>query len=200
MPDKPILFSAPMVRALLDGRKTQTRRLLKQQPERDADHWRLGDIIWFEDSFSVFSGQEIARRIRYAPGDRLYVRERAHIDGREINYAADLDPGRDFSGLGYRPSIHMPRWASRLTMLVEGVRVERLQDIGCADVLQEGVFAIGEDGVIDEQQTKDSFAELWRSLHGRDSWDANPWVAAISFRVIRANIDAIADAPICEDV
>lgn len=127
-------------------------------------------------------------------GDRLWVRESAHIDGREINYMADHvgDP----AGLGWRPSIHMPRWASRLTDIITAVKIERLQDISEQDAKAEGAVK----AVYSEESCRwyehnsgtyvCGFAGLWCHLHGSDSWDENPFVVAITFRVVKANIDA----------
>ena len=126
MSDHPIIFSGPMVRSLLDGRKTQTRRVLKPQPQGEQPkNWtRAND-----------------KAVRYAPGDRLYVREainKVSTPG-DVVYRADFEAGgNDGAGLGWRPSIHMPRWASRLTLTVTDVRVQRLQDISEEDARAEG--------------------------------------------------------------
>lgn len=213
MADHPILFSAPMVRALLDGRKTQTRRILK--PKRGVTL----------DDFCIDMGARGIGRVfalprdklaesKFCVGDRLWVRERIYGDRMENiftgertkdatvgYYFADdaevLDPiGFNLSWLwerGSLPSIHMPRFFSRLTLIVEAVSVELLQDISTADVIAEGVSPICEDDIVDTAQTVDAFAALWESINGAGSWDANPWVAAITFRVVRANIDALAD-------
>lgn len=211
MADRPILFSAPMVRALLDGRKTQTRRVI---PENLVDSYYEYDDWCSNVSAGVPTSRQwekefFLERCRYAPGGRLWVRERAHLDGEGVNYAADLHPQLDISGLGYRPSIHMPRAASRLTLIVESVKVERLQDMegqhpSESDAIAEGVHAIHHgDGEYyysafrDEPHPQnwgdptDAFRELWNSINGPDAWDANPWCAAISFSVIRKNIDQL---------
>lgn len=202
MTDRPILFSAPMVRALIDGRKTQTRRVLKPQPQYDGEWWRLGDIIWQEASFPVFDGQEMARRARFAPGDRLWVRENfttvptaayrmskgveRTICHHDPDWAAIYAEGWERSKPRWRPSIHMPRWASRLTLVVESVKVERLQEISEEDAQAEG--AQWEDCWPTYRQ---SFEALWTRINGRDSWSENPWVAAVSFCVIKSNIDRL---------
>ncbi|MGX5719870.1 hypothetical protein [Shinella zoogloeoides] len=234
MADRPILFSGPMVRAILDDRKTQTRRTLNPQPD---------DII---------EGQ-IPARLRIAVGDRLWVRESWWIatmysygttpGGCEIDppplayrrrdpvhYAADGNPpnvgNRTYGPEGLRggsfaapdpyavwlkkPSIHMPRWASRLTLTVTNVRVERLQDCSEADAIAEGIerhksgwmpcstaFYDG-DGVTPANYHADpriSYMQLWDRINGRGAWDANPWVAAYTFTVERRNIDAPANDP-----
>lgn len=211
MADRPILFSGPMVRALLDGRKTQTRRTLNPQPD---------DIV---------EGQ-ISTQLRIAVGDRLWVRE-AHALLSRLAYrgsigtgtiaqqehptdgytAAVFREGFDRSGRPqWRPSIHMPRWASRLTLTVTDVRVERLQNCSEADAIAEGIerhksgwmpystaFYDG-DGITPANYHADpriSYMQLWDRINGRGAWDANPWIAAYTFTVERENIDAAPTNP-----
>lgn len=204
MADKPIIFSAPMVRALLQGRKSQTRRVLNPQPlgiaraERIAPRsWRI--FPWFDRCSVEFKAPS------YAPGDRLYVREAfcprlgypAPI--AKPHYRAD-DDRPEWRGL-WKPSFHMPRWASRLTLNVTEVRVQRLQEISEADAVAEGCEH-DSDGWRDYQfpatqccgTSRDSYRTLWNSLHGPDAWDANPWVVALTFTVQRGNIDQIGSA------
>jgi len=209
--DKPIIFSAPMVRALLDGRKTQTRRVLNPQPSGIARAERIAPKSW--RIFPEADRCTVAFKAPpYAPGDRLYVREAwapldalNHIDcGTQALadrgfYRADesTTPGEISR---WRPSIHMPRWASRITLTVTEVRVQRLQAIRFQDLLAEGIEATEiharrkrqcvEEGIDCGSVCRDSFQELWNSLHGPDAWDANPWVVAVSFTVDRRNIDA----------
>lgn len=182
---KPILFSAPMVRALLDGRKTQTRRIAKEfagRPELDAILRRFpeqqgcpfgefGDLIWVRETWAHGGFAEETRECQ-----PLYRAD------------APLDVGP------WTPSIHMPRWASRLTLRITDARVERLQEISEADAKAEGV----EFGAITNQLTGEidrdaceAFEELWESINGPGSWDANPWVWAITFDVIHKNVDAL---------
>jgi len=211
MADRPILFSAPMVRALLDGGKTQTRRVLK--PKRGVTL----------DDFSIDMGARgIGRAFalprdklaepKYQIGDRLWVREtwwRGSYDFNPDAYKGDppepalfykaTDGGRNVDR--WKPSIHMPRAVSRLTLIVEAVRVERLRNISDADSLAEGVGPlchplgrpdltwVGSPDVCAAPSY--AFKKLWESINGAGSWDANPWVAAITFRVVRANIDAL---------
>lgn len=150
---RPIIFSAPMVRALLEGRKTQTRRLATS-PLRHC-----------------------------APGDLLYVRE-AHFvqcagykdgSGKLILYRADTPD----APTTWTPSIHMPRFASRLTLEVTVVRAQKLHWITVADVKAEGF------------EKPSAMMTLWDELHGDGSWDANPEVVALTFRVIKANVDQL---------
>jgi hypothetical protein len=221
MTDRPIIFSAPMVRAILDGRKTQTRRILKPRK-----HASLIGGEW-ADSYVLDPGNAewLRAETPYAPGDRLWVRE-AHIRfdkhscDAHVWYAAGANDPRDYpakiagvtegdwplpegpaGGAPYRVSpIHMPRWASRLTLLVDDVRVQRVQDISGEDAAAEGVEvprcgceACGRSSVMcpaDASENVMEFARIWDSLHGPGAWDRNPWVAAVTFRAVLANIDA----------
>jgi hypothetical protein len=197
--ERPILFSAPMVRAILAGTKTQTRRVVKPDGK-----YRLGMVCPADGGPS---------RCPYgAPGDRLWVRETFQpllADGFDHD-ECDWKTGR-----GYRcsyvatagrievidrddnitdrckPGIHMPRWASRITLEVTGVRVERLQDISEADARAEGVsfvadgcarFGVGgaPDSWCDCPVT--AYCALWESINGKDSWAANPWVWVVEFK------------------
>lgn len=198
--EKPIIFSGPMVRALLENRKTQTRRVLKPQPEiRDGN-----DSIWMGPPFgpNAYSGVypdglKVVSSVNYAPGDRLWVKENyAHgwpmnpgdvlpPDPRNgqvaITYRADGNV--PFGGSGkWRSSIHMPRWASRITLEVTEVRVQRLQDISEEDAEAEGARGSasgpwGREGLIED------YSDIWEAIHGPGSWDANQWVAAITFKL-----------------
>ena len=209
MTDKPILFSGPMIRALLDGHKTQTRRMLRHPrraiPDRFIDKPSIynGRIVWIGPT-----GDRDSIKPSHAPGDRLWVRETWHtspayedlkpseMGGDEsILYAADglweswgwgdtgcVEGGRK------RPGIHMPRWASRLTLTVTDVRVQRVQDINRGDAMEEGCpFANMQDG----PDPRDWFRDTWNTLNASRgfAWDANPWVVAITFTVHRCNID-----------
>lgn len=193
MTDRPILFSGPMVRALLDSRKTQTRRVLKPQP-RTAPIRQI-DGQW-TDGVQIGDVQPLT--VPNAVGDRLWVRETHGVEvrldrpkGQKVKYRATnglaLPPDS-----GWKPSIHMPRWASRLTLVVTEVRVERLQDISEDDAKSEGVGSIeshmpGAESVTHIQ----SFQNLWDGLNAQRGfgWDANPWVAAYTFTVHHQNID-----------
>ena len=195
MTDKPIIFSAPMVRAMLDGRKTQTRRLLKKTQGAAIDRgFDTGSL-----------------RLPYAPGDRLYVREAwaAHHEydqckpmgipsHEDIWLVADGPVEPAWTGR-WRSSIHMPRRASRLTLTVTEVRVERLQDISAADSIAEGVQCATCEAMKASAchgrgcfASIDAYRTLWNSLHGPDAWDANPWVVALTFIVQHGNIDQVA--------
>ena len=204
MSDRPIIFSAPMVNALLDGRKSMTRRVLKSQPPewvtRMCHEGRNG---WIGSG----DGHGTLMHVPYAVGDRLWCREgfsygwpveenhqlpecnQAHA----ITYRADGN--RPFGGGRWHSPIHMPRWASRLTLVVSDVRVQRVQDISEADAQAEGLVDVYEGWATDRDgrhwgpEARASYRVLWNDLHGEDAWDANPWVAALTFTVHRQNID-----------
>lgn len=228
MTDKPIIFSGPMIRALLDGQKTQTRRVLKPQPEERANGlWHVFNRYGGSAGVHVDQVGEVAAD--YAPwrsGDRLWVREtcgrrtasflgiEATNGVEEAFYVADGEDVVNEHEFNLHPwwrgkvcpSIHMPRLASRLTLIVEAVKVERLQEISYEDAILEGVGdfakALGDStneptGETAEQTARRlqwpqrAFSALWKEIHGPDAWAANPWVAAVSFRTIHTNIDAI---------
>jgi hypothetical protein len=196
--ERPLLFNAEMVRAILDGRKTQTRRAVKAMaldwlenskfipeyvasPDNDmCPNGKIGDQIWVRETFS-------------AMGDNT-----GHA--LPIYYRADGD-----DGFAWTPSIHMPRWASRIQLEITNVRIERLQDIGEDDAEAEGIEGINQPTGGDDYQDywrdygvnkKDadgwpwftgdpiaSFKSLWNSIY--KNWDSNPWVWVIEFKVIK---------------
>jgi len=189
MMERPILFSAPMVRALLDGTKTQTRRLVKPQPRRVDGGVPFGDApAWAHAE----PGSAVMRCPYGKRGERLWVRETWARDDEDgaLMYRADL--GRDMNAdaweqgrlegvprYRWKPSIHMPRTASRMTLEVTGVRVERLHQISRGDAMAEGCpFANMQDG----ESPVRWYEYLWRAINGPDSWDANPWVWVVEFR------------------
>jgi hypothetical protein len=204
MSEKPILFSGPMVRAILDGRKTQTRRVLKPQPPAGVSRLigpevycpvavdRHGDEYEGKPIFGVYDEDgEFGTAIRFQPGDRLWVREAHAMIGPAICYRAEHEEassGGPRVDVAWRPSIHMPRWASRITLEVTGVKVERLQDISEADARAEGCSGcLGPNPDFPDEwdpSPQEEFRDLWNSINGPGSWDADPWVVAIAFRVL----------------
>ena len=211
MEERPILFSAPMVRAILDGRKTQTRRIVKPVPSfnggcacHDADALQQDYV----EPYWVFP-----KICRYGqPGDTLWVRETwgavSPTDERvplalgqcEIEYRADLPPGctdgpgqwpadarDDPEAPKWRPSIHMPRWASRITLRITDVRVERLQDVSRQDCVAEG--CAGGHGSIPgypySATPREHFHHIWNHINGPGAWDNNPWVWVLSFKKVK---------------
>ncbi|WP_257744569.1 hypothetical protein [Burkholderia glumae] len=242
MKERPILFSAPMVRATLDGRKSQTRRVVKHQPPDDVAPItvgryhptiidRHGDEAPGDEVFGAYSEDGVwGCKCPYGePGDRLWVRETwstdfaQHYPCERVWYAADDDRRHDIEvrdgvrgifspesnlhvPFRWRPSIHMPRWASRITREITRVRVERLQSMSINDLCAEGIDDLLEDpdSVVGEAFNRAEhfkiggapmrhepeiygFAALWDSLNGAGSWEANPWVWVIEFKRIEEN-------------
>lgn len=224
MKERPILFSAPMVRAILEGRKTQTRRIVKHIPALG------GPLGWCaaakaQEPGWVYIVGDYRRFCPYGvPGDRLWVKETwCAWDTTEENIECDEVEGNVASlverGIGrhhvtyradpnryankWRPSIFMPRWASRITLEIEAVRVERLIEISEEDAVAEGVIAprcehCGYTRADSRFQMDHRFCqspepssaipiyrELWESINGFGAWDANPWVWVIQFRRIK---------------
>lgn len=220
--ERPILFSAPMVRAILEGRKTVTRRTLNERTLKNIGYGvQLGEChelptegplhpnsVGYYNDFCPF-GQI---------GDRLYVRETCFINDYreaavpegeradcEIHYRADGVP--DFEGeeelIRWRPSIHMPRWASRILLEITDVRVERLQDGEGETAFESRYVAEGinrihqgdgeyafhpfksEPGPGSWTDPFDAWRELWVSVNGADSWNANPWVWVVEFKRVQ---------------
>ena len=181
-----------MVRAIIDGRKTQTRRAVKPQPEEGLS-WRgviSCSTVRADEGKHLFTDRfpcaRQAQRIRCPygqPGDRLWVRESIHVmqachdgDIGSVEYRADYHDELA-AGIGWRPSIHMPRWASRITLEVVSVRVERLNEISPADCRAEGQPSGNNDiGVRYE------FGQQWQSINGPGSWDENPFVWVVEFK------------------
>ncbi|HEN3233851.1 TPA: hypothetical protein U5D48_004338 [Yersinia enterocolitica] len=199
MNEKPILFNAEMVNAILSGRKTQTRRIMKVQPaecnhthwpEYPNPEWKLYDRGW--NCAVCGNGVSLTERDVTGiicplgkPGDRLWVREafaaglctESTLAYRATHKTEDLEEGWGET-IKWTPSIHMPRWASRINLLITGVRVERLQDISDADASAEGCKI---SSMQSGECLSDMFARLWKSIYGDESWQANPWVWVINF-------------------
>ncbi|HBN8340773.1 TPA: hypothetical protein L3704_000130 [Pseudomonas aeruginosa] len=201
MKERPILFSGPMVRAILEGRKTVTRRVVKPQPDF------LGSMVDPNTPFKTLDAGLHARITcpHGQPDDRLWVREAwaadAQVDAiapRDLSQGEPIWYPADFSvrqtgcsmiskGRG-RPSIHMPRWASRILLEITAVRIERLQDISEKQALAEGVELEGEGvcwagaaGTASDSPVE-SFRLLWELINGAGSWNANPWVWVVEFK------------------
>ena len=189
--EHPILFSSEMVRAILDGRKTQMRRVIKPQPFFSTI-WENGyqtdycEVEWDNKRYNDDCG-EIEDYCPYGkPGDTLWVRESFSMADRGtlvFSYRATEEHPQHYK---YRPSIHMPRWASRLTLEIVSVRVERVQSISDDDALAEGVDRTNARIV---GCPKERFHRLWDSINGKRNgdayaWDKNPYVWVIEFRRI----------------
>ena len=205
MSDRPILFSGPMVCALLEGRKTQTRRVLKPEPYEYIGRWWIIDSVSGDCHLDDWVAGRSGSGPRYVVGDRLWVREAwqglsfgdylptksrvCDLRYRATDPLGEID--KSVRGYPWRPGIHMPRWASRLTLTVTDVRVERLQDISGHDAVAEGAceFAVTPPYPEDLDEARVHFSTLWNSINGPGAWGANPWVAAVTFTVHKANID-----------
>lgn len=227
MKERPILFSAPMVRAILEGRKTQTRRIVKPQPSQELldDYAQIrrergvqkddaemlseclpcpygvpGDRLWVRETWGLFdpdcSGAEYEHGPIGAHGGEL-MREGSPLRDywqRRIAYAATWEDQKYGSGpdkpTRWRPSIHMPRWASRITLEIADVRVERLQEISEADAEAEGLTCrdglYATSGEVWQIDPRKAYRDLWKSLHGEGSWAANTWVWVIEFKRVEA--------------
>lgn len=190
--ERPILFSGPMVRAILEGRKTQTRRIVKGT----ALEWLAPGM--FTPEFVADPGNRLCPYGQ--PGDRLWVREtwsnlNADFPAVDPHFVYRADEN-DHGPVTWKPSIHMPRAASRLLLEVTDVRVERLQDISEDDARAEGVLEnptgdtlhdfwhYAGDGCWGAFNAVHSFESLWQSINGPESWDENPWVWAVTFKRI----------------
>ena len=196
MKERPILFSAPMVRAILNGTKTQTRRAVKDRhidaaPPACFFQWlrercpygQPGDRLWVRETWQVVDGSERARRIVTDPSP-----SRGWIE-----YAATVHPGHE-PPPRWRPSIHMPRWASRILLEITAVRVERLQDISEEDAVAEGIardgdgyerFHVDPDAPVGQSFTRNpvlAYRGLWDYINGGGAWDKDPLVWVIEFR------------------
>ncbi len=211
MKERPILFNAEMVNAILEGRKTQTRRIMKPQPPAD---FCAGDVAAITNGERWAISRSVCNRLgkgAWPPdpelgllcpqgkiGDQLWVRENYHTGKCADNLkpselsekvwtenglwypATNEEPKYPISPKGKcRPSIFMPRWASRIQLEIINVRVERLNDISNEDAMKEGIGT-----PTDSRYATDSFKALWQSIYGEESWFENPWVWAIEFKQI----------------
>lgn len=210
MTERPIPFSAEMVRAILAGRKTQTRRVMKPAKAKRPKRWLIddaavnglicpygdpGDTLWVRETFCahwyapphdapashrVFTGSEMGP-IRQKSGEYYQPQP---SDLMTVWYGAE---GNKPFHMSWRPSIHMWRWASRITLRITDVRVERLQDISGADARAEGAYRT--DWQYDNGECcdtdREAFSRLWNHIHGAGAWDDNPWVWVLSFEMVK---------------
>lgn len=205
MKERPIIFNADMVRAVLDGRKTQTRRIIKLDHERGMENpvvrgkggavsyvgcrlastlcpfGEVGDRLWVRETFRVHSrATDVATLVYKASEQQSWTQQTHRVPIEKCIKQAVIDK--------WTPSIHMPRWASRITLEITGVRVERLQDISRVDAIAEGgpqshpsIDAVSQDyGFPDFSRSW--FGQTWWSIYGEESWQANPWVWVIEFQ------------------
>lgn len=202
MKERPILFSGEMVRAILDRCKTQTRRIVKPQhipatartlrwENQDAEELTHvarcpfgspGDRLWVKESFLPCNGGPCktadASYVCLRDGTQKYRR------GNLIPWGDGPPPKWEATYHKFKPSIHMPRWASRLTLEIVAVRVERLQAISGADAAAEGCpEMLGGEYAVDGMDSRVVwFRDLWERINGRGSWAANPWVWVVEFK------------------
>ncbi|HGY4912789.1 TPA: hypothetical protein ACNU9R_002480 [Citrobacter freundii] len=222
MKDRGMIFNGEMVRAILDGRKTQTRRPLKwkqtrfteigeredgsnwpwsEDTEKVCDHWHpcpfgaVGDRIWVRETYQgpLFDYEHM----------ESYLEDSSKFEKPDFcMYRADGKPAPEFYDAddnlhcGWRPSIHMPRWASRITLEITDVRVERLNGISETDAEAEGINmealfdsqdcydCIADHNMTGRPTAKGAFKYLWESIYGEENWQANPWVWVIEFKVV----------------
>lgn len=202
--EKPILFSGEMVRAILEGRKTQTRRFAAPASGSfplsapNFKYGNVGDRLWVRETW----------RTEVHTGEYKMIGYRANDTNEDCRPATNLSEfnrlWEKYQDNGWRPSIFMPRWASRITLEITAVRVERLKDISEVDAKAEGITPRqyrddtfwtnylkgtkpkgGVDGeVIAFRSPIESYSSLWNSINGAGSWDANPWVWVIEFKKI----------------
>lgn len=172
MKSRPILFSGPMVRALLDGSKTQTRRPVKCNVDdygsgilvtgKVCPYGEPKDTLWVRES------------LKAKEAFMVYAADDGRIDCGDMDWPACVEKRRSI------PSIHMPRWASRITLEITDVRVERLQDISAKDCQAEGIWS--QEGPLSDAEWIDAYRMLWQSINGPRSWAANPWVWVVEFK------------------
>lgn len=211
--ERPILFSGPMVRAILAGRKTQTRRTIERMEGFRVKQFGPSDTTGYDWHFRCQRGlwqdmdhaEVISRCPHGQPGDRLWVREAwspmqqhrpianpERYDGKAAWYRADNDRPM-WAGSKWKPSIHMPRWASRITLEITNVRVERLNEISEEDAKSEGIETSGNGRLFKNYRNNTlsvclpvfSFMSLWESINGPDSWGST-WVWVVEFKRLEA--------------
>jgi hypothetical protein len=222
--DKPIIFKGPMVCGILEGRKTQTRRIsdkqdwpdgiIRLQPrQQSCVPYKIGDRLWVRENCRAEELESGDDGVRYMADNgwiRIENNEIAAIQWTNLlYYRSDITSKRQVPNVGAKvPSIHMPTWASRLTLIVADVRVQRLQDISEEDALAEGVVFDAAKGFIvpgidhpdkdfpylSRTTAREMFAALWDVVNGSGAWCKNPFVVAVSFNPHKQNILAMGAA------
>jgi len=221
MKERPILFNAEMVRAILEGRKTQTRRVMKPQPKErtltmfwnERSWWKcdlnvecspygkVGDRLWVRETFA--QGKLVAGDSIEGSNPPYFIEQMGSDKEDDLVYRADTFKLSDYEvdpeqPVIWKPSIHMPRWASRINLKITDIRVERVQDIKTDGVWAEGlnkeeyedwledVMCIGVPDGTTYEQPIDLFHNLWNFINGKRGygWDENPWVWVVEFEVI----------------
>ena len=210
MKERGMIFNGEMVRAILDGRKTQTRRIIK---DCTVGRDQISKFIQIEKKFIGCYPEDVPELIRECcpygiPGDRIWVREAFRVHSRATDVATLVYKASERNSWTeqthrvpvavcnkpatpekWTPSLHMPRWASRILLEITDVRVERLNSISQEDAQAEGLELTGwrptysdPDSGGEVMTPYDNFAELWSSIYGDESWQANPWVWVIEFK------------------
>lgn len=200
--ERGMIFNAEMVRAILSGQKTQTRRIVKcdfqeiagrndvslwpwrEDCEHAEDYWypcphgNVGDRIWVRETWAEAGGN--------APELQLY---RANYPDHVPSHYENLKPLEE---IRWTPSIHMPRWASRILLEITNVRVERLNDISEQDAIAEGIERYSDDGIVyygpygkGDCRPERAFSDLWKSIYGNENWEKNQWVWVIEFKRVQ---------------
>ena len=190
--ERSMIFNAEMVRAILSGQKTQTRRIMKNQPAGDYPDSPV--MVRNIESGFQWHGKHGESSVFPYPlgtvGDRIWVREtwaRYNVDqdSHDLAYRATTPEDWPPNGAIWRPSVHMPRWASRILLEITNVRVERLNDISEEDAKAEGVSPSAHTITPPEAVYRVGFGELWRSIYGDENWEKNPWVWVIEFKRVQ---------------
>ena len=199
MKERPILFSGEMVRAILEGRKTQTRRVVKNLAEATMNMLKKCSSVKIKGAKTILDfghkslelNSEIFFKCPYGKvGDRLWVRESfctapvIEEDDAPYLYMADMD-GLCLENIRWKPSIHMPREASRILLEITDIRVERLNDISEEDAVKEGLDSSHSSFSCSGLFAKQKFQKLWESINGAGSWEKNPWVWVVEFKVVK---------------
>ncbi|MCW9408936.1 hypothetical protein N5I62_04035 [Klebsiella quasipneumoniae] len=213
MKERGMIFNGEMVRAILDGRKTQTRRIMKVQPVLNGNFYEVFGAAWSKGMKSIpaLPGHSLSTRCPFgAVGDRIWVREAFRVHSRATDVATLVYKASERNSWTeqthrvpvavcnkpatpekWTPSLHMPRWASRILLEITDVRVERLNAISEEDARAEGII---DGGCLNcgepepcgcanpDPDATDAFAYLWQSIYGQENWNANPWVWVISFK------------------
>lgn len=186
MKERGMIFNGEMVRAILDGRKTQTRRIMKDQPVLNGNFYEVFGAAWSKGMTSIpaVPGHSLSTKCPFGiVGDRIWVRETFGDCGVRLVYRSDTDDGAKCKVERWTPSIHMPRWASRILLEITDVRVEKLASVSDEDAGKEGYPADPSPygGSMDKWLW---FRQLWDGIYPEQSFKHNPWVWVIEFKVV----------------
>lgn len=209
MKERPILFSGKMVRAILSGAKTQTRRIIKPQPSPDTNGWvgtkdvgfipaddegdpikcpyEVGMRLWVRETFTFCTGAVPGDVVVYlADGTSYHILCENEGEGDPVEHGWKYyAPSLGLTEMKWKPSIFMPRWASRIQLEITGIRVEQLQKITTLDAIAEGIDSDGGDDEHRNRSSIENYSVLWELINGNGSWSANPWVWVIKFKRVK---------------